>query len=285
MHSCCAEVGARGARAPLRPRAVYIPYELAYGANGKPPKIPPAACLIFVMEIKKINGDKVAKKMVFPEWTTAELELWLPSDQEACDKWKADRVSKWEGADEKLRAKYPTREELDAWVDATCDNSKNKSLWKRTRKKKSDGAAAGAPLPRAVPAPLTAASARALLTKAMATFVAPANKVQCSLLYSPPSRAEPRRSQAQLGGREPDTPRPVPQGRSSATEPDAPRPHPRLASLAHSRACAARARVCTGDIAGADQGVRGRTKGVGGHDENDETDARCAEDALSHHGG
>jgi len=154
---------------------MYIPYELAYGAQGKPPKIPPAACLVFVMEICKIKGDKVAKKMVFPEWSAAELELWLPADQEACDKWKADRVTKWEAGDEKLRAKYPTREDLDAWVDATCDNSRNKSLWKRTRKKKSDGTAA-APSPRAVPAPLTAASARALLTKAMAAFVEPSNK-------------------------------------------------------------------------------------------------------------
>ena len=35
---------------------MYIPYELAYGASGKPPKIPAAACLIFIMEICKIKG-------------------------------------------------------------------------------------------------------------------------------------------------------------------------------------------------------------------------------------
>merc|ERR1740117_511301 len=38
---------------------MYIPYELAYGEGGKPPKIPAAACLVFVMEIVKIKGETV----------------------------------------------------------------------------------------------------------------------------------------------------------------------------------------------------------------------------------
>merc|ERR1719287_295076 len=42
---------------------MYIPMELAYGPNGSPPKIPPAATLIFQMEILKIKGGKVAKVM------------------------------------------------------------------------------------------------------------------------------------------------------------------------------------------------------------------------------
>ena len=38
---------------------MYIPYQLAYGAAGKPPKIPAKAMLIFVMEIVKIKGDTI----------------------------------------------------------------------------------------------------------------------------------------------------------------------------------------------------------------------------------
>jgi FKBP-type peptidyl-prolyl cis-trans isomerase FklB len=41
---------------------MYIPFELAYGKRGSPPKIPGEACLIFEMEIIKIRGKKVPKK-------------------------------------------------------------------------------------------------------------------------------------------------------------------------------------------------------------------------------
>lgn len=47
---------------------LYIPMELAYGPSGRPPTIPPAATLVFVMEIVKIQGPTVPKKMTFPEW-------------------------------------------------------------------------------------------------------------------------------------------------------------------------------------------------------------------------
>merc|ERR1712151_1297272 len=40
---------------------MYIPMEMAYGPNGKLPTIPPAAALIFVMEIVKILGPSVPK--------------------------------------------------------------------------------------------------------------------------------------------------------------------------------------------------------------------------------
>merc|ERR1719382_9585 len=38
---------------------MYIPYNLAYGEDGSPPSIPPAACLTFIMEIVKIKGPTV----------------------------------------------------------------------------------------------------------------------------------------------------------------------------------------------------------------------------------
>ena len=40
---------------------MYIPFGLAYGARGKPPRIPPAAALIFVMEIVEIKGKTTPK--------------------------------------------------------------------------------------------------------------------------------------------------------------------------------------------------------------------------------
>ena len=70
---------------------LYIPYELAYGAAGKPPKIPAAACLIFIMEIVKIRGSTVPKKMTFPQWTAEELSLWLVKDEASCQSWRDDR--------------------------------------------------------------------------------------------------------------------------------------------------------------------------------------------------
>uniref|UniRef100_A0A7S3FA55 peptidylprolyl isomerase n=1 Tax=Haptolina ericina TaxID=156174 RepID=A0A7S3FA55_9EUKA len=154
---------------------MYIPMEMAYGPSGKPPKIPGGATLIFIMEIIKIKGDKVAKQMVFPTWTADELALWLDKDEAACQSWRAGRSEKWEAGDEKLRASYPTREELDAFLDKGCESSKNKSLWKRTRTAKKKAAAPSASTASA-PAKLTKDTARALLTKALDTFKEPANK-------------------------------------------------------------------------------------------------------------
>merc|ERR1711920_543857 len=99
---------------------MYIPYELAYGERGSPPKIPPCACLIFIMEIVKIKGPTVPAKIEFPEWTAEQL------------KWRDEKEKSY--ADGPLKEKYPTREEFDAWMDKQCATAKNKSLWKRTRK-------------------------------------------------------------------------------------------------------------------------------------------------------
>lgn len=103
---------------------MYIPMELAYGPSGRPPKIPPAATLIFIMEIVKIKGATVPKQITFPVWTAEQEALWLEKDEAACQKWKEAKVSQWEGGDAKLKESYPTREDLDKWVDATCKNSK-----------------------------------------------------------------------------------------------------------------------------------------------------------------
>ena len=73
---------------------MYIPYQLAYGAAGKPPKIPAKAMLIFVMEIVKIKGDTVPRKLPYPEWTEAELALWLDKDEAACAIWREGRLQK-----------------------------------------------------------------------------------------------------------------------------------------------------------------------------------------------
>lgn len=150
---------------------MYIPMELAYGPNGKPPKIPPAATLIFVMEIVKIKGVTTPKQITFPQWTAEELALWQDKDEAACISWRESKTKKWEAGDEKLKSAYQTREELDAWLDKQCAASKNKSLWKRTRAAKKK--AAQAPPTSTT---LTREGARVLLTKALDTFKQPANK-------------------------------------------------------------------------------------------------------------
>lgn len=147
---------------------MYIPMELAYGKDGRPPKIPAAATLIFQMEILKVKGETVPKQLVFPEWTPEQLELWTEKDESACQKWREVKSKSWD--DGKLKDAHPTREEFDIWLDKQCLSSKNKSLWKRTAPKKAEAAAPPGP------PTLTKESARALLTKSLETFRQPANK-------------------------------------------------------------------------------------------------------------
>lgn len=153
---------------------MYIPYELAYGASGKPPKIPAAATLVFIMEILKIKGETTSRVKPFPEWTAEEQALWLEKDESACQKWRESRVTAWDGGDEKLKKAHPEKEAFNEWLDKQCLSSKNKSLWKRTRTAtKKASAAANAP---AKPPGLTAETARKLLDKALEAFKVPANK-------------------------------------------------------------------------------------------------------------
>ena len=175
---------------------MYIPFGLAYGANGKPPKIPAAAALIFVMEIVKIKGETKPKQMTFPTWTPEELALWLEKDETASVAWREGRSAKWEGGDEKMKGTYPTRDALDAWLDKQCKASKDKSLWKRTRtaaKKAAAPPATAAPvLP---PAPqLTKESARTLLSEALGAFAEPANKKELLALMGECEAAGPEQA-------------------------------------------------------------------------------------------
>lgn len=160
---------------------MYIPYELAYGASGKPPKIPAAACLVFIMEICKIKGETKPKSIVFPEWSEAQLALWLDKDQAAIDTWRDARSSKWEAGDENLKKLYPTREDLDAWLQKQCKASRDKALWKRTRTKKKEEEKPG----------LTAITARAMLTKAMDTFHMEDNKAKLTSIVKECDAGDP----------------------------------------------------------------------------------------------
>lgn len=154
---------------------MYIPMELAYGPNGKPPKIPAAATLIFIMEIVKIKGSTVARDLTnfkFPEWTPEELALFTEKDEEAITKWRDAKEKQWNDGG-KVKEDHPDRAEFDAWLEKQSLSAKNKSLWKRTRAKKTDGGySAKKP---AEPPKLTKEKARELLTKALTTFKQPDN--------------------------------------------------------------------------------------------------------------
>jgi len=168
---------------------MYIPWELAYGASGKPPKIPAKAALVFIMEIVKIKGATKPKEIEFPVWTEEQLALWQPKDEEACQKWRDVKVKSY-GEGGTLKEKYPEQADFDAWLDKQCLASKNKSLWKRTRKnyEAEEGAGAAAP---AGPPKLTKEKARELLTKAIDTFKEQSNKEKLEALLKECESADP----------------------------------------------------------------------------------------------
>mmetsp|Transcript_40616 Transcript_40616/g.81844 ORF Transcript_40616/g.81844 Transcript_40616/m.81844 type:complete len:110 (+) Transcript_40616:23-352(+) len=104
---------------------------MSYGETGRPPKIPACACLVFIMEIVKIQGPTVPKQIEFPEWSEEQLKLWEEKDEAALVSWREAKEKAWEEG--KLKETYPTREEFEAWMAKQCATAKNKSLWKRTR--------------------------------------------------------------------------------------------------------------------------------------------------------
>ena len=155
---------------------MYIPYELAYGANGKPPKIPAKAMLIFVMEIVRIKGDSTPVTN-FPAWAPDDLALWTAKDESACDAWREAKVKKYEAGDEKLVAKHADRGAFDAWLDKQCLSTKNQALWKRTKAaKRAAGADASSPPPPDEKPKLDAKIARKLLDGCLAAITVPATK-------------------------------------------------------------------------------------------------------------
>jgi FKBP-type peptidyl-prolyl cis-trans isomerase FklB len=59
-----------------------IPSDLAYGPAGRPPKIPPAATLVFVMELVKIEGAGAGIMDSIPSWdkmTSGKFEAKMPT--------------------------------------------------------------------------------------------------------------------------------------------------------------------------------------------------------------
>jgi len=115
-------------------------------------------------------------------------------DEAARQSWRETKVKKWEEGNEKLKATYPSRAELDEWVDSTCLNSKNKSLWKRTRAVKKKAAAEAATAPSGPPK-LTQETARALLEKALTVFAVPANKERLTALVAECDAGPPESAQ------------------------------------------------------------------------------------------
>ena len=179
-------VGEAASDCILRRIIIFIPWNLAVRRRGQAAEDPgDERAAVFVMEIMKIKGETKPKALTFPEWSADELALWTEKDELPVRRVaRVARGAKWEAGDEKLKASYPERAALDAWLDKQCANSKNKSLWKRTRtaKKKAAADGGGDGLAPAVAsgvadsATLNVKTARELLDKIMAKFREPATK-------------------------------------------------------------------------------------------------------------
>merc|ERR1719235_33497 len=50
--------------------------------------------------------------------------FWYEKDEAACQKWRDAKKADWDAEKKKMREKYPTEEELNAWLDTTCQKSK-----------------------------------------------------------------------------------------------------------------------------------------------------------------
>ncbi|KAJ8608571.1 hypothetical protein CTAYLR_005976 [Chrysophaeum taylorii] len=60
--------------------------------------------------------------------------LWTEKDEADCQAWRSTKVADWESGG-KLLKKYPTREELDAWMDKQCEKTKAAALTVRSNPK------------------------------------------------------------------------------------------------------------------------------------------------------
>jgi len=96
---------------------MYIPSDLAYGDRGSPPKIPGGSALVFVMEIIKINGDKVRAIHCVPstkagcdDKETAYIEKITQKYNGAVDKLEAEKVRLEKMQDSKMKP------ELHIWI-------------------------------------------------------------------------------------------------------------------------------------------------------------------------
>ena len=60
-----------------------------------------------------------------PEW------IYNASDEVPLTKWKEAQQAKWEKEGSKLKEKYPTQEELSAWLEGKCTEEKEKTIANR----------------------------------------------------------------------------------------------------------------------------------------------------------
>lgn len=59
---------------------LYIPYDLAYGARGSPPRIPAFTPLVFEIEIHKVNGPGKSKAAARKKFEESKDTTTKPTD-------------------------------------------------------------------------------------------------------------------------------------------------------------------------------------------------------------
>eukprot|EP00656_Telonema_subtile_P006232 TRINITY_DN1285_c0_g2_i1.p1 TRINITY_DN1285_c0_g2~~TRINITY_DN1285_c0_g2_i1.p1 ORF type:complete len:254 (-),score=102.58 TRINITY_DN1285_c0_g2_i1:179-940(-) len=77
---------------------------------------------------RRVRGTEDTQKM-------AEIDesFWYEKDEEACQKWRDAKKADWDAEKKKLKEKYPTEEDLNAWLDSTCLKSKVDACTLRTQ--------------------------------------------------------------------------------------------------------------------------------------------------------
>ncbi|KAH8064910.1 FK506 binding protein [Aureococcus anophagefferens] len=156
---------------------MYIPYELAYGANGKPPKIPAKAMLIFVMEIVRIKGDSTPVTN-FPAWAPDDLALWT-----AKGRGRVRRVARGQGQEVRGRrreassqVRRPRRLRRLARQAVPVHEEPGAVEADQGREARRAGADASSPPPPDEKPKLDAKIARKLLDGCLAAITVPATK-------------------------------------------------------------------------------------------------------------